>query len=171
MRVLLKICIISTVCWLLVGCASKNGSNGTLPGQTGAAAKSKAYAMAPTPVFAGAPTTIGGDNQTYYFDYDSSSIDSAELASIRAQADYLIAHPQSRVRLEGNTDNRGSREYNVALGLRRSQSVRDIMLQKYGVAPQQIVMLSYGKERPAVAGDTEAAWSKNRRVNLIYEAK
>lgn len=158
-----------TACCLLVGCASNPSANSTASNAAQSSA-SESYAMAPTPVFAGAATTVGGDNQTYYFDFDRSKILADAIVSIKAQADYLIAHPDARVRLEGNTDNRGSREYNIALGWRRDQTVQHIMLQD-GVAPKQIVMLSYGKERPAVVGDNEAAWAKNRRVNLIYEAK
>ncbi len=72
-----------------------------------------------------------------------------------------------RVRLEGNTDERGSREYNIGLGERRAQAVRRaLMLQ--GVADAQITTVSYGEERPAVTGHTEEAWSRNRRVDIVY---
>ena len=158
-----------TACCLLAGCASSPSSN-SAAAKAAQVSPSKSYAMAPTPVFAGAATTVGGDNQTYYFDFDRSKILASDAESIKAQSDYLISHPGARVRLEGNTDNRGSREYNIALGWRRDQTVQHMMLQD-GVSPKQIVMLSYGKERPAVLGDNEAAWAKNRRVNLIYEAK
>jgi peptidoglycan-associated lipoprotein len=71
------------------------------------------------------------------------------------------------VRLEGNTDERGSREYNIGLGERRAQAVRRaLMLQ--GVADSQITTVSYGEERPAVTGHTEEAWSHNRRVDIVY---
>jgi peptidoglycan-associated lipoprotein len=153
---------------LLASCA--HSPNAAAAGQSGADSTKSFAPTAPTPVFAGSSNSVGGDNQTYYFSFDGSNINQDELDSIHAQADYLIANPQSSVRLEGNTDDRGSREYNVALGWRRDQSVQHILLQS-GVDPKQIAMLSYGKERPAVIGDDESAWSKNRRVNLIYEAK
>ena len=72
-----------------------------------------------------------------------------------------------KVKLEGNTDERGTREYNIGLGERRAQAVRRaLMLQ--GVAESQIMTVSFGAERPAVEGDDEAAWSKNRRVEVVY---
>lgn len=108
-------------------------------------------------------------NQTYYFSFDSAALRSADLKAIAIQANYLATHPKAKVRLEGNTDNRGSREYNIGLGWRRDQAVARIMEQE-GVAPGQLDMVSYGKERPAVMGDNERAWALNRRVNLIYEA-
>ncbi|AAO89657.2 peptidoglycan-associated lipoprotein [Coxiella burnetii] len=108
-------------------------------------------------------------NQTYYFDFDSTQLRSLDLGAIRVQANYLATHSTAKVRLEGNTDNRGSREYNIGLGWRRDQAVARILEQE-GVAPKQIDMVSYGKERPAVMGNNENAWRLNRRVNLIYEA-
>ncbi len=86
------------------------------------------------------------------------------------QAAYLMTHRNAHVRLEGNTDDRGSREYNVGLGWRRAQAVARILKQQ-GVAPSQIKMVSYGKEHPAVSGNNEEAWSLNRRVELIYVEK
>jgi peptidoglycan-associated lipoprotein len=113
---------------------------------------------------------VAPSDQTYYFAFDSNAVESQYYAYVRLQADYLVAHPGARVRLQGNTDNRGSREYNVGLGWRRDQSVQQIMRQE-GVPPSQIVMVSYGKEKPAVWGDSEADWALNRRVNLVYEEK
>ena len=109
-------------------------------------------------------------NQSYHFAFDRSVVLSAALASIRVQANYLIAHPSARVRLEGNTDERGSREYNVGLGWRRAKAVARV-LKEQGVSPSQIVTISYGEERPVAFGHTEAAYRLNRRVDLMYEAK
>ncbi len=108
-------------------------------------------------------------NQTYYFDFDSNEIQASDMNAIHIQANYLATHPKAKVRLEGNTDNRGSREYNVGLGWRRDQALARIFEQQ-GVLPKQIDMVSYGKEHPAVDGNNEHAWSLNRRVNLVYEA-
>jgi peptidoglycan-associated lipoprotein len=106
-------------------------------------------------------------NRTIYFDFDSSDIRSDYSAQISAHAHYLASNASIRVRLEGNTDERGSREYNIGLGERRAQAVRRaLMLQ--GVAESQITTVSYGEERPAVTGHTEDAWSKNRRVEIVY---
>lgn len=108
-------------------------------------------------------------SQTYYFNFDSNQVHSTDLAAMNVQANYLASHPNAKVRLEGNTDNRGSREYNIGLGWRRDQSVTRL-LEQQGVRPGQIDMVSYGKERPVVLGDNDRAWQFNRRVHLVYEA-
>jgi peptidoglycan-associated lipoprotein len=107
-------------------------------------------------------------NQTYYFAYDGNIVSADDLAFIQMQANYLVAHPNVKVRLDGNTDNRGSREYNIGLGWRRDKAVA-LILQQAGVKPEQIDMVSYGKEKPAVLGNNERAWRLSRRVNLRYE--
>ncbi|MEJ0008860.1 MAG: peptidoglycan-associated lipoprotein Pal [Steroidobacteraceae bacterium] len=102
-----------------------------------------------------------------YFAFDSSDISAEGTALVSAHAHYLVAHPNLHVRLEGNTDERGSREYNIGLGERRAQAVRRSMLLQ-GVAETQLSTVSYGAERAAVEGHDEAAWSKNRRVMINY---
>jgi peptidoglycan-associated lipoprotein len=105
--------------------------------------------------------------RTVYFDFDSSEIKGEGTDIVAAHAKYLAANPTARVRLEGHTDERGSREYNIGLGERRAQSVRRALLLQ-GAADAQISTVSYGEERPAVAGHDEAAWAKNRRVEFVY---
>jgi peptidoglycan-associated lipoprotein len=102
-----------------------------------------------------------------YFAFDSSDISAEGMALVSAHAHYLVAHANLHVRLEGNTDERGSREYNIGLGERRAQAVRRAMLLQ-GVAETQLSTVSYGAERAAVEGHDEAAWSKNRRVMINY---
>lgn len=102
-----------------------------------------------------------------YFAFDSSEISAEGMALVTAHAHYLVAHANLHVRLEGNTDERGSREYNIGLGERRAQAVRRAMLL-LGVAEAQLATVSYGAERAAVEGHDEAAWSKNRRVTINY---
>ena len=104
-----------------------------------------------------------------YFDFDSSEIKGEGTDVVAAHAKYLAAHGATRVRLEGHTDDRGSREYNIGLGERRAQAVRRAMLLQ-GASDAQISTVSYGAERPAVAGHDEAAWAKNRRVEIVYLA-
>jgi peptidoglycan-associated lipoprotein len=104
-----------------------------------------------------------------YFDFDSSQITGAGTDVVAAHAKYLAAHSGTRVRLEGHTDERGSREYNIGLGERRAQAVRRALLLQ-GATDAQISTVSYGEERPAVSGHDEAAWSKNRRVEIVYLA-
>ncbi len=106
-------------------------------------------------------------NRTLYFDFDSSEIKADYADLLSAHARYLASNASIRVRLEGNTDERGSREYNIGLGERRAQAVRRaLMLQ--GVAEGQITTVSYGEERPAITGHSEEAWAKNRRVEIVY---
>lgn len=110
------------------------------------------------------------ENQTYYFDYDSSAIHSGDRASVDVQGNYLASHPSARVVLEGHTDPRGSREYNVALGERRARSVSEA-LKMDGADANQIRIVSYGAEKLATPGHTEEDYQLDRRVNLVYEAK
>ena len=107
--------------------------------------------------------------RTVYFDFDSSEIKGEGTDIVAAHAKYLAANPGTRVRLEGHTDERGSREYNIGLGERRAQAVRRALLLQ-GAADAQISTVSYGEERPAVPGHDEAAWAKNRRVEFVYLA-
>jgi peptidoglycan-associated lipoprotein len=102
-----------------------------------------------------------------YFDFDKAEIKPEFADLITTFAKNLTAHPNLKLRLEGNTDERGTREYNIGLGERRAQAVRRaLMLQ--GVAEGQLTTVSYGAERPAVEGDDETAWAQNRRVELVY---
>ena len=109
-------------------------------------------------------------NQTYYFALNKNIVNPKDYQALTVQAIYLSTHPKATIRLEGNTDNRGSREYNIALGWRRNQAVIQL-LEQQGVAKSQIRAISYGKEHPAIYGNNAYAWHLNRRVNLIYEAK
>jgi peptidoglycan-associated lipoprotein len=101
-----------------------------------------------------------------FFEFDSSEIRADYHSVVAAHAAYLTKFPTARVRLEGHTDERGSREYNIGLGERRAQTVRKaLMLQ--GVSEAQITTVSYGEERPAVEGSDESAYAQNRRVELV----
>lgn len=114
-------------------------------------------------------TTQAPHNQLYLFSYDDSTFNPKYMASLNAQSDYLKSHPGARVLLAGHTDERGSREYNIALGERRANSVAELM-RMAGVNRQQLRVVSYGKERPANFGHDEASHSQNRRVEFLYEA-
>ncbi len=102
-----------------------------------------------------------------YFDFDSSEIRGEGTDIVAAHAKYLAGNTGMKVRLEGHTDERGSREYNIGLGERRAQAVRRALLLQ-GAAESQVSTVSYGEERPAAAGSDEAAWAKNRRVEIVY---
>src|SRR5450755_255188 len=102
-----------------------------------------------------------------YFDFDSSEIKGEGAGIAAAHARYLATNPTLRVRLEGHTDERGSREYNIGLGERRAQSVRRALLLQ-GATETQLSTVSYGAERPVAAGSNESAWQQNRRVEIVY---
>ena len=106
---------------------------------------------------------------TFYFDYDSSALQSADTANLQAHAAYLAKTPAARLRVEGHCDERGTREYNMALGERRAKAVA-AFLTSNGASADQLSVISYGKEKPAVDGHDDAAWAKNRRVELSYTA-
>ena len=109
-------------------------------------------------------------DQTYYFGFNDSGMRPEDTKALNIQANYLASHSSAKVRLEGNTDNRGSREYNIGLGWRRDQTVARAMEQQ-GVQAGQIQMVSYGKENPAAQGNDEHSWALNRRVDFIYKQK
>ena len=118
---------------------------------------------------AGASAASGpiGVTAIIYFDFDRSDIRPEFAAAISAHARHLAAFGAAHVRLEGHTDERGSREYNIALGERRAQAVRRALLLQGGAAGQ-LVTVSYGEERPAAEGCDEAAYAMNRRVEIVY---
>ena len=109
---------------------------------------------------------IATSGNVVYFDYNSAEIRDESIPLIMAAAESLSANPAAQLRLEGHADERGTREYNLALGEQRAQTVRDlIMLQ--GVSGNQLDIVSYGEEKPAVVGSGEESWQQNRRVELI----
>lgn len=114
-------------------------------------------------------TTQAPHNQLYLFSYDDSALNPKYLPSVNAQAEYLRSHAGARVLIAGHTDERGSREYNVALGERRANTVADI-LRMAGINREQMRVVSYGKERPINLGHDEASHAQNRRVEFTYEA-
>ncbi len=106
-------------------------------------------------------------DRTIHFAFNSAVIRGRGIQIVAAHAKYLADHPSARVRLEGNTDDRGSPEYNIGLGMRRAESVRQAMLLQ-GVSPSQITVVSYGEERPVDPANNPIAWAKNRRVDIVY---
>ncbi len=109
---------------------------------------------------------IAQSGNVVYFDFNSAEIRDESIPLIMAAAESLMANPAAQLRLEGHADERGTREFNLALGERRAQSVRDlIMLQ--GVSGNQLDIISYGEEKPAVVGSDEQSWQQNRRVEII----
>ena len=174
--------------WALTfaGCQSLRGSQkpassgadntaGTADGSAAASnASSQGSTSAVTSVTAPAAAAAGSgpsggllDQRIVYFDFDKSELRADARDVVTAHGRYLASNPANHVRLEGHTDERGTREYNIALGERRAQSVRSLLLLQ-GVAAGQIDLVSFGEERPAVSGDSDEAMAQNRRVELVY---
>ena len=133
--------------------SSGSASSGSVAGSAAGSATSPADTLA----------TIGN---TVYFSYDSAALDGNSKGSLFRQAAFLNANPTLTVTIEGHCDERGTREYNLALGERRAAAARDYLLAQ-GVDPARIKVISYGKERPAMAGSNEESWAKNRRAATV----
>jgi len=103
-----------------------------------------------------------------HFEFDSAALDDENRRIVEAHARYLVANPNLRVTLEGHCDERGTREYNLALGERRAQSVARVM-RVLGVASNRLTLRSYGEEKPLDPGHNESAWALNRRVEIVYQ--
>lgn len=106
--------------------------------------------------------------QVIYFELDSSQIKQEYVPVVAAHAQYLASHPSQHVILAGHADERGSSEYNIALGEQRAKSV-ERMMRSQGVTASQLEIVSYGEEKPAVSGSGESAWQQNRRVEVGYQ--
>ena len=106
--------------------------------------------------------------RTIFFEYDSSQVKQEYIQVISAHAQYLVAHPGRRMVLEGHADERGSREYNIALGEQRGNAIARMMAGQ-GVSRSQLEVVSYGEEKPTVDGHSSEVWQQNRRVELVYQ--
>jgi peptidoglycan-associated lipoprotein len=105
--------------------------------------------------------------RSIFFDFDKDEVKAEFRPLVEAHAKYLVQHPDARVMLQGNADDRGSREYNLALGQRRAVAVKKVM-NVLGVSDKQIETVSYGEEKPRCSDQTESCWSQNRRTDIIY---
>lgn len=113
------------------------------------------------------PQSPLAQQRSVYFDFDSYTVSEQYRPVVEMHANYLSSHPQQQVMIEGNTDERGSSEYNLALGQRRSEAVRRILML-LGVRDDQVEAISLGKERPVASGGTEEAHAQNRRADFAY---
>lgn len=105
-----------------------------------------------------------------FFDFDQYNVDAEDMATLQSQATWLRANPAVRVIVEGHADERGTRDYNLALGERRANSAKNY-LATLGIDPSRIQVISYGKERPAALGSTEEAYAQNRRAVTVVIAR
>lgn len=108
--------------------------------------------------------------RSVYYDFDSSAIKDEYKPLIEGHAKYLTAHSDARMTVQGNTDERGSREYNIGLGSRRAESVRK-MLQAQGVLDNQVEAVSFGEEKPKADCHDESCWKENRRSDIVYKGE
>lgn len=148
-----------------------------------ACAKKAPNDLPPAPVDSGgaytpAPTTSGpvkGSQEDFmasvmsdriYFDTDKFDVDMDDQSILQSQAQWLTANPGARVTIEGHADERGTRDYNLALGERRANAAKNY-LASLGISPSRITTISYGKERPAALGSDESAWAQNRRAVTV----
>lgn len=156
---------------LLAACASHPPAETPAPVVEKQAAPVAAAAPAPAP----APVSMDPLNdpasilagRSVYYPFDVSTVQEADKPLVQAHGKYLADHPARKVRLEGNCDERGSNEYNLALGQRRADGVKK-MLELSGAKASQMESVSYGEEKPRASAHNEAAWSQNRRTDLNY---
>ena len=155
------------IAFLAVGCASKkpkNAQDGAVDGSNGSNA--------------GLTLELNGDSdsnragglQTVFFAFDSSTLDQQAKDTMNSNAEFLKANTQVDIQVEGHCDERGGRQYNLALGERRAKAVRDYLVA-LGVESKRLSTISYGSERPKAEGSDESAWSQNRRANFVVTAK
>ena len=141
----------------------------------------KAAPVKPTPEATARPTkpqTVGADplkdpanilsRRSIFFDYDQFTVKEEFKPVVSAHARYLSQNRQARATIQGNTDERGSREYNLALGQKRAEAVRQ-MMRLSGAADSQIEAVSFGEEKPKALGHDEASWAENRRSDVVYQ--
>lgn len=157
--------------------AATAGYNDSTPGITGTEIQSidlAAASQVENPVANMGPEFSNPNNPlshlTIYFMYDSADIQQDFIPVLAAHAQYLVAHPGQRLTLEGHADERGSREYNIALGEKRSKAVARF-LKEQNVSDMQITEVSYGEEKPAAEGHDEVSWRLNRRVEINYQGR
>lgn len=157
----------------MAACARKPAVDTAVPTTPPAQPTGPQYPTAPTgPVSGGNMAAAPGSEQDFvvnvgdrvYFDLDSYEVRSEALPRLDAQAQWLMRYPSVTVRIEGNADERGTREYNLALGARRAESVRNYLISR-GVPAARIDTISYGKERPIAEGSNEDAWARNRNAH------
>ena len=113
------------------------------------------------------PNTGNPLSRTFYFEFDRATLSTSDLAALELHASFLRGNRDRGILLEGHCDERGTREYNLALGERRGDTVASFLTNS-GVNRSQIEIVSYGEEKPTDAGHTETAWSRNRRAEMIY---
>ena len=160
--------------FVLAGCASTSTEPVPEPAPVVQPAPVEPAPEQPEPIqsdFDSAGNALGADgrplSRTFYFGYDKAVLNPSDLSALEMHAQILRRNPDRNIVLEGHCDERGTREYNLALGERRADSIRSFLLSA-GVTGRQIETVSYGEEQPADPGHNEAAWERNRRAVMSY---
>jgi peptidoglycan-associated lipoprotein len=158
---------------LLVACASEKPKEpeAAAPAPAPVVEEAPAPAPAPEPVVEVDPLNDPSNilaNRSIYFPFDVSAVQAADKPIVEAHAKYLSEHPDRKVRVEGNCDERGSKEYNLGLGQRRADSVKQMLILG-GAKASQIETVSYGEEKPRCTDHNEACWKQNRRSDIKYQ--
>jgi peptidoglycan-associated lipoprotein len=165
-----RVALIALMCVGAAACSKKQEVKPAPP----APAPEVAQTEAPPPSNKYTPEDLDTDaclrQRVVYFDFDKSEIKPEFQQIMACHAKYLQDRPMAHVRLEGNTDERGTREYNLGLGERRGNAVADA-LQANGASASEMEVISYGKERPVCREHNEDCWSKNRRAEIVYTAQ
>ena len=146
--------------------ASTSSSSGSSGSSSSSSSSSSGAASSSSAAVDSVADKLAAVGNTVYFGYDSAVLDGNSQATLFRQAAFLKGNPSLTVTIEGHCDERGTREYNLALGERRAAAARDYLLAQ-GVDPARIRVISYGKERPVAAGSNETSWSKNRRAATV----
>ncbi len=174
MRITRTVVIVAATCIALAACSKKNVKEG--PAENGMQGPPSASTQPIGPSNGGryTPADLETDSclrqRVVYFDFDKDAIKPEFQAIVACHAKYLMDRPESHMRLEGNTDERGSRQYNLGLGERRGDAVM-AAIRAVGGSAGQMEVVSYGEERPVCTESNEDCWSKNRRVEIVYTAK
>jgi peptidoglycan-associated lipoprotein len=150
----------------LAGCSKKAPEELPPPPATNTTPAPTPTAQGPVPGTQAHFVQVMNGQDTIYFDTDRYNIDSADQVALQQQAQYLAQYPNVRATVEGHADERGTREYNLALGERRANAAKNYLVS-LGVAPDRITVVSYGKERPKALGSNEQAWAQNRRAVTV----
>ncbi len=160
--------VLSSAVALTTGCATKRTTSEVVVAPLGIPGGQGAYTGAViVDNQVGVVNAANNIQAVVYFAFDSSEITAQSASVLNQHASLLSSNPTAEVLIAGHTDERGSREYNMALGERRAQAARDYLAAQ-GVSTNNIRVISYGEERPAVAGNTEEAYAQNRRAELSY---
>lgn len=165
----MNIPVLVVTAFVLAACSTSGDNTGGTGSDGASSASNSQVATAPAGPKPGSQIDLEinvGDRVLFAF--DSSALTAESRTTIERWAAWLKTYPANRVIIEGHADERGTREYNLALGARRADSARDYLVS-LGIDPNRVKVISYGKERPAVPGSNENAWAQNRRAALVLD--